>query len=432
MGPTAAVPAQISPVRTRLSSIIARLAGANVLVAASGFITGPLLARALGASGRGDLAAVIVPLGLAPYILNLGIPTFANRELPRGRPLNLVLGSLGAPLLAMGAVSVLAAVPVADALAGDRETVRTLLIITFCAMPLLLVGNLLVASLAGLERWPRVIRARLIPVAVSLCAIVALYAAGRLTVANAGAFAIAGAVLSGVPGLTLLRAGGRPVFRLAYAIRGVTFGLKTWLGTIALLANARVDQLVMITAVAPRELGLYAVAVTLAGASTLLTSAISPPLITRLSEGHTELVPQALRITLAATVLLNLVLALACPFLLPALFGDGFRDAVPMAAVLLVAAVPFAGTSVLTATLQAGGAPIIPSIAEGIALVITGVGLFVLLGPLGGLGAAIVSVLSYSASFGYQLVMVRRRIPAPLSEYLLPAAADLRWARALL
>jgi hypothetical protein len=60
------------------------------------------------------------------------------------------------------------------------------------------------------------------------------------------------------------------------------------------------------------------------------------------------------------------------------------------------------------------------------------VGLAVLLRPLGGLGAAIVSLAAYSASFAFQLIMARRRIDAPLSAYLLPSRVDLRWARNLL
>jgi Na+-driven multidrug efflux pump len=54
-----------------------------------------------------------------------------------------------------------------------------------------------------------------------------------------------------------------------------------------------------------------------------------------------------------------------------------------------------------------------------------------LLGPLGGLGAAVVSLVAYTASFVFQLVMARRRIAAPLRAYLVPSRSDLRWARGL-
>jgi O-antigen/teichoic acid export membrane protein len=411
---------------------VARLTVANALGAAAGLITGPLLARALGASGRGDLAAILVPFSLAPSVLSLGIPTFAYRELPRGRAVAEVIGSLGLPLLALGAVGALAAIPVADALAGGRETVRVFLVIGFLSMPIAMVAGLVSSSLGALERWHRVVATRLIPFVVAFASIVVLYAVGRLTVATAAAFTLLGALLSLLPGLSLLTERGRPVFRIALAREGVGFGLKSWVGGLAMMANARLDQLLMITVVAPRELGLYAVAATLAGASNLATGSLTPPLMTRVAAGQTYLLPQALRITLAGTVALNVTLGLATPLVLPALFGREFQGAVAMAIVLLAASVPFAGASVLSSALQADGAPLIPSLGEGIALVVTVVGLAALLGPLGGLGAAIVSLAAYSASFVFQLIMARRRIDAPLTAYLLPSRVDLRWARNLL
>jgi O-antigen/teichoic acid export membrane protein len=188
----------------------------------------------------------------------------------------------------------------------------------------------------------------------------------------------------------------------------------------------------MITVVAPRELGLYAVATTISGASGLATGALSPPLMTRVAAGETNLAPQAVRVVLTATVGLNVMLALVTPTLLALLFGPAFRGAVTMAIVLLAANVPFAGASVLSSALQADGAPLIPSIGEGIALIITVVGLVALLRPLGGLGAAIVSLAAYGASFVFQLVMAGQRSGVPLREFLVLSRADVRWARGLL
>src|SRR5262249_9757375 len=157
------------------------------------------------------------------------------------------------------------------------------------------------------------------------------------------------------------------------------------------IANARLDQLLMIPLVAPRELGLYVVATTIGGVPTLATAALAPPLMARISAGHIDLLPRAVRITLAVSALLGLALAITSPGRLPLLFGPQFRDAVPMAIVLVAAGVPQAGAGILGAGLQADGVPAIPSVGEAIALVITVVGLLLLLGPLGGLGAAIVS-----------------------------------------
>ena len=414
--------------RPRMTGIVARLTGVNVVGAAMGFITGPLLARALGATGRGDLAAVLVPFSLAPAILGLGVAGFAYRELPRGRPFPEVLGSLGLPLVVLGCVAIAIAVPVSDALAGGREVVRTYLVIGFVVMPLVLLARLLLNSLSALERWRSVLATSLTPFAVNCAAVVALYVLGDLTVATAAAAAIAATLLSVIPGLPLLRT-GRPIFHVNIARAGFAFGLRSWFGGLAQIGNARLDQFLMITVVAPRELGLYAVAVTIAGASGAATGALTPPLMTRIAAGELHLMAQAVRIMVGSTAALNLLLVLVTPVLLAVLFGSQFSASYPMALILFVAQIPLSGTMVLSSALQADGAPLIPSLAEGLALVITVAGLLVLLRPYGGVGAAIVSVGAYGASFAFQLVMTRRRTGTPIREFVIPTRADLAWAR---
>jgi O-antigen/teichoic acid export membrane protein len=418
--------------RTRISGVAARLTAANVLSAATGFVTGPLLARALGASGRGDLQAVILPLSLMPFVLSLGISPFAYRTLPRGRSLDEVIPSLGLPLVGIGLLFVAAAaVPVANALAGGRGTVQTWLIVGFLTTPIVMFNLLLSSSLAALERWRGVVTMTVIPFAVPFVAIVVLYAAGWLTVATAAAATIAGSVLAFLPGLPLLSTIRRPVFRPRLTRAAFGFGVKSWLGGLAQTANARLDQLMMITLVPARQLGLYAVATTISGTYGLVTGALTPPLMARIGSGERHLMPAAVRITLMVTVALNLGLALITPVLLYVLFGPQFRGAFPMTLVLLGAAVPLAGAGVLSSALQADGAPAIPSVGEGFALAITVAGLLVLLGPLQAMGAAIVSLAAYSASFVFQLVMARRRTGAPLTNFLIPCRADARWARDL-
>ncbi|MDA0163866.1 oligosaccharide flippase family protein [Solirubrobacter ginsenosidimutans] len=411
----------------RLSAVVGRLAVVNILTAATGFLTGPLLARALGPQGRGDLAAILVPLGLAPVLLSLALPYYANRETARGRPVNEVLGSVGAVMLVLGLIGAAFAVPAATALAEGRETVRVCLIVAFLGLPVWMLGILLMSCLQGLERWNRWLVARTIAFGVPFAAIVVLFAVGRLTVATAAAATMVAGVLVIAPAASLLAERGRPVFDAAVAREGIVMGLKTWLGGLAYTANVRLDQLVMITAVSSRELGLYAVAASLAGASTAFTSAVTPPLLTRTAAGQTIL-PQTLRITLLTTTAISIAIAAVTPILLRVLFGPEFGAATLMTFILLAAAIPLAGGAVIGAALQGDGAPAVPSLAEGLALVITVGGLWLTLGPLGAVGAAIVSLVAYSASFVFQLVAARRRWPASLRQYLVPSREDLQWA----
>jgi O-antigen/teichoic acid export membrane protein len=149
----------------------------------------------------------------------------------------------------------------------------------------------------------------------------------------------------------------------------------------------------------------------------------------RIAAGETLLMSQAVRVMLAATVAVNLLLVLITPVLLAVLFGRQFRDAYPMVLILLAAQIPLAGAQVLSSALQADGVPLIPTVGEGIAVVITVSGLAIALPALGGIGAAIVSVCAYGASFSFQVVMARRRTGIPFRQFLVPSRADATWAR---
>ncbi len=423
--PTAPVP--------RLSHIVGRLSLVNVLIAAVGFVTGPLQARALGPTGRGELAAILVPFTLAPQILGLALGAYAVREVASGRrTVNELAGSVGLPLLVIGVLGMAGAMPAAAALAEGNDTIETYLAIGFLLLPIGLLGGLGVSILGGLERWTLLIVTKLIAVLVPFVGIIALYVTGEMTVGRVAVMTISGGVLSVLPALAVMVRAGRPIFRAAIAGASVKFGLRTWVGGLAQLANARLDQLLMIPLVSSRELGLYAVAVALAGVSSFLSGALGPPLITRVSQGDTAIVPRALRVTLGAMTLMNVALAAVTPVVLPLLFGSAFDDAVNQAFVLLIAGIPLAGIYVLAAALAADGVPGAPSVGEGIALALTMPGLLILVPPLGGMGAAIVSLVAYTASFAYQLVVVRRRMGGDLRAYLVPRREDVRWARSLL
>jgi O-antigen/teichoic acid export membrane protein len=423
-----AVPPETGGRSRRLTSVVALLTAAKVLASASGFITGPLLARALGASGRGDLAAVQVPFLLAPVIIGLGIPAYAYRELPRGKDPREVLGSLGLPLVLIGILAAVAAVPVASLFAAGRPTVEFWLTVGFLLMPLILVGSLLIDALVALQRWWSVAATIVLPFVPPLVGTVVLYLLGDLTVGWASALTIAGALLAIVPALPLLKEFRRPVFRMPVARKGVAFGVKSWAGGLALLANLRLDQLLMITWVAPRVLGLYSVAVTYAGATTLATGPLSQSVIPRIAAGERLLIARAVRMALLVTVVLNALLAIVAPLVIVGLFGSAFSGAVPMAWLLLIGAVPYGAASVLASGLQADGAPLIPSIAEGVALIVTVTGLILFLKPFGGEGAAVVSDIAYTTSMCVQIALARRRLGVRVHDFIVPTSADLRWA----
>jgi O-antigen/teichoic acid export membrane protein len=413
----------------RLSGVVGSLTATNFLILFFGLITGPLQARALGPAGRGTLAAIQVPIGLAPMILGLGLGAFAAREAALGKRVGEIMASVGAVTLAISACFLLAAEPLARFLADGRSTVHTFLLIGFLLIPLGLLANLLGAISSGLERWNVVIAARLIPPLVGLLATVVLYAAGSLTVASAAIVTLGGGLAAIIPVLRTLRGGGRLRIRRETVRRAVPFGVKAWFGVVASLINVRLDQLLMIRLVSARDLGLYAVATTVGMFSGALTSALSSLLLVRTASEGAAVTQRSVRVCLAIVIVLSALVALVLPVALPLAFGDSFSGARTMSWILLAAGVPLAGVALLSAALTGANRPALPAYAEFVTLAITIPGLILLLPRTGAIGAAWVSLGAYAAAFVFLLRAARRTFGGSARSYLLVRREDVEWAR---
>ena len=414
--------------RSRVAKIVATLLSMNVIVTGLTLISAPLQARALGPVGRGELAAIMVPLGVAPMLLTLGLPSYVLRETARReQPVGSLMGSVGVLLLGFGAICTLLAVPLSAFLADGRSTVRIFLLIGFALMPLSFVLILLETVRWGQERWRPFVISRLIPAVGGTAGVVVLYVTDTLTVARAAALLMVVGFLASVPLLGVVKA-ARP-FRVERRVitDGLSFGVRAWAARLTNFANQRLDQLVMVKFVPSRELGYYVMAVTIAGLTNIVASATVGVVLPRVASGDHAFAARATRVTLATIALFGIVLAAAVPFLVPLLFGEAFEPVIPMAQILLAAAVPLAGTGILAESLSAAGHPGIASRGEVIAAVFTIGGLFLLLPPLGGLGAAIVSLVAYGVSFAYVLRKASQHLPGGVVDYLAPTIADLRW-----
>lgn len=408
-----------------LSRALAQVAAANVIFTALSFITSPIAAHALGPVGRGRLAAIIVPFTWAPLLVNLGLPTYATRAAARGERLGDLIGTLGLASLALSVVGILLGIPLAYVLAPHDDLVREYILIGLILLPLNLITGVGLGLANGLQEWKRLNVMRLIPPVTTVILYIALVSTNSLTVAAAAVTVYASAVLAATPLLGLMRA-GRP-FRVDLSLlhRATAFGRRAWVGTLASAANNRLDQLLMIPLVSARQLGLYAVAVNVSGLSSLVLGAMNTVIGPIIAKGNNELIGTALRLTLFAVLIFSIGAGLVVPWMLPLVFGRSFEPAVPMCLILLGASIPGAGAWVLGSALQNAGSPGIPARGEVGALIVTASGLAVLLPPLAGVGAAIVSALAYTVNLTIQLALVRWRMRIPLRELLLIRREDL-------
>jgi O-antigen/teichoic acid export membrane protein len=425
------VSATDAPRAPRSVRVYGGLTFAQVFALATAVISSPLLARALGPEGRGLVASVQVPVGLAPYIAQLGVGAFAVNEAARGVSARLLLGSLGGPMLAVGLAGALLAAPVAALLVGTGSPVFGYLVVGLALLPLTLLVNLTLDVLWGEQRWRPIVLIRVLTPASTVAAIGVLYLADVLTVQTACVVVLA----NGLPALigVLLELGriGRPRSDRALRRRGLAFGLRAWGGTLASVANQRLDQLLMIPLLPARELGLYAVAVTIASVTMLFTSQVVTVLLPRVAAGEVGLVGPAVRSTLLIGLVTGVVVAVASLVALVPVFGQPFAQSRWLVLILVVAYIALAGAGALGQALAASGRPGAPSLAELVALGVTVPGLVLLLPTLEATGAALVSAAAYGTNLAVLVVMASRHFRVPLRDLLVPRAADVALARQL-
>jgi O-antigen/teichoic acid export membrane protein len=426
--------ATMGELRTRVvphrsfGSVVARLTGLNFVVLACAIVTSPILARALGPSGRGEVAAIFAVVGISPWICELGITSFLAREhARRSYPLGVLLGSTMPIALGGSLVGVAVSVPLAHALGRGRPQVVEFVEIGLLLLPLAVFSGTLSGLAVADQRWGRIMLARVLNTVGAAVVIVALAVLDMVTVESVAITYIAFGTFSSVPLLLGLR-GSRPWrFVQPVARGGFAFGTRSWLSTIANVGNLRLDQVLMAGLVSSRQLGLYALAATLSSLPGSLVGATSNALVPRVATGDSLLAARACRVTLLLVILFGVVAAATCPLVVPLAFGRAFDAAIPMLIVLLVASVFGPPVAVLGSALIAGGNPSATARGQLAGLIVTVPGLLVLLPIAGGMGAAWVSLAAYGVTFAIILAGAAKTFSLPYRTLLVVNSHDLRW-----
>jgi O-antigen/teichoic acid export membrane protein len=421
---------QAAPAATRRPALW--LAAGNLTFNLLGLATGPILARALGPSGRGTLAAILVPLFVASWVAALGLPAFARFSAAReGRP-RVLMTTLAVMAVAIGLVAFAAAPTIASALAEGRDVVHDLLLVGLALLPVLIFGNVVFSTIAGLELWRLTVTAQLLPPVATLVGLAALWAADGLTVTTAAIVSIGCLFLVFLPGALALRGAGAFRFERRLARQGLAFGLRAWPGQLSSVANARLDQLLMITLVSPADLGFYVVAWTVSTGPAVLGKAFAFAHGPRIARGEERRVFVGCRLLMPLALVATAGIAALTPLVLPLLFGAAFEAAIPLALILLGSAVPYQGAVFLGEALSASGRPGRYSIGQVVALCITVPGLLLLLPWMGVTAAALVSVAAHLAQFVYLLGAAHRRFGGSYRDLLLPRRSDVGILRSAL
>ncbi|MEH3075704.1 MAG: oligosaccharide flippase family protein [Quadrisphaera sp.] len=415
----------------------------SMLVPVIGVVTAPVLARALGVEGRGEVATAMAPAALVAAVATLGLPEALTYHLARRPdqtrralvPAALVSLLLGA--LCWGLSWAFASLLTKD----DVQLIPIMLIGTALALPQMLVG-LLRGAAVGLQMWGAVAADRALSSLLRLVVLLALALAGVLDVRVA---VIAMSVIPIVTGVVYWKVLLRrpPPLSAAEAAAGagtgagrspssssitrdvLSFGSSTWLGAVASMATGRVAQLMTTPLSDATQLGLLVVAITISDVLFILITAVRDTLfgVNARFDDREQLMAIS-RSALLVGALGALVLGATVPLWIGPVFGAQFAPATEPTWWLLIAAVTNIPGLMAGAGLGAWGRPGLRSASFVVALVVL-VGAFLLLVPtMGAVGAGLAAIASGTAMSVFAVVLAARVNRSSPWAFVVPRGSD--------
>ena len=414
--------------------------GTNAVLALFGLVTGVLVARLLGPNGRGELAAIQTWPAVIATIAMLGMPEtvvyYAARESDRaGRYLAsaVTLALISAlPFLVAGylAMPLLLAAQSATIIAGARWYLLIVPIYALLGMPY--------NSLRGRGDFAFWNGIRVTPAFGWLTVLVLAWMLGRGTprFVAAGNLVALSLLILPVTLIILKRVPGPFWPELGHWKPMLRFGLPCVIGTMPQMLNFRLDQMLMAGLMPARLLGLYVVAVAWSSATGPLLTALGSVLFPRVAsqasrEQQVRALAQGSRIAVLASVIVTVVVTALTPRAIPLLFGEKFTAAIPAALILVVAGGVSAFNLVTEEGLKGLGHPTSVMWAEFGGLIVTIISLWLMLRPLGIMGAALASLLGYSTVTIFLVASEGYLTGSPIANLLCPTVDEVQtgWRR---
>ncbi|WP_176562258.1 lipopolysaccharide biosynthesis protein [Mycolicibacterium palauense] len=306
---------------------------ATLLGPIGGFFANVVFARTLGASGRGDLAAIIAALAVCDAILAFGLPDvlarhLAKNSIPPGAQRTAAMIAVGAAIIPGILVMLYThrwnfSWPVAVA-AGLIVPVSTATV----------VGR---GVLVGRHAYRKLTMSQIAGGLVRLFGPLILLVVDRPTEDLALSVWLCWILAAAIPIFAC-----RPFAGRAAPLRDVIPLLKesatVWPVRMSWLLRARLDQLVLAGFVSPADLGRYAVGVGIAEAPVALANGPRQVLLARAAKSHNlDDIPKIAYSILTILSLVGLVAGFFSDPLLGAVFGPDFRGIGPILGVMLAA-----------------------------------------------------------------------------------------------
>lgn len=383
-----------------------------------GTLTGILSARILGPIGRGEYAAIIIwPTAIANFLafgINQAIVFHVSRRTFTISEAATAAAMIGLFQSFLSVVIGIAVIPFA--LAKYSKSVQHLAFLFVLFTPMLIFSIYPANLFQGMQDLLRFNLIRLITPLFYALGLVLLYFCHHATLTTVILTQLFGYMIAFVLGTVLVWKILAPQVSWNESAIPTLFhyGRRLQGLSVATYFNQRIDQLVLSVLIPPQQLGFYAVAVTLSTAVAAFPQAVGIVTLSkgsRLQSGEAEVaIGVAFRASLLWLALTCSAVYLLAPFLIHLVFGSAFNESIVACRILIPGALMTGLSFVLYNAASALGKPELASYAEGMSVLITAAGLYLLVPRYGYIGAAVVSSVSYTVSFGIMLVLAQRHL----------------------
>lgn len=392
----------------------------------SGFVTqaalalsGILLARALGPGDRGYLALLFLWPTILFQLADVGLPIGGAYYISRNPvAAGAIAHSLVVPAVYQAFAIVLLHILVLSWFLPTRgPEVRLAGLLTLAVGPTLLIQDYVLAILQGQQRFATFNMLRTLTPLLNAAVAVAVWA-GRLRLVPATLLLVVSYSVSGIAALIMLSSGLPRAHTLPETPSRrsmLQFGVRSFLGSLYPVENFRIDQVIVGIVLSPAALGLYVVSLAFTNFARFTAQSLGMVAYPHIASQATARLRRASSwkffwggVALSGAVVV--ILEVAVGPIIPWLFGEAFRQSVPLARILLVAGLLAAARRILAEALKGQGFPLPTTIAEVASWIAFAGSLALLVSPAGVTGVAISVVVAAACSLVILLIIDARWI----------------------
>jgi len=361
-----------------------------------------LIARTLGPSGRGEAAATMAVLGIAPTLVGLGIPSVVRRQAltPEGarRCIATVRSMAWLMLVPSVAIGFIASQTVLSSL---DSTATIIFIIAAICTPLIVLWNCDSNVLYARGQFAAMSFIQIISPITLLLSTSIFLVFGHLSVATVlfGSALSPAATLAYTSWKVKIPLKSRRESRMKLIRQSVKFVGAQLASTIAL----RLDVAIALPIVGAIQLGFYSVATSIAQLPIAFGYAYGAVVFQKLAKTSNQndckqIISEEIRRSMLLGILTSGVLALITPMVIPVLFGPGFVSAIQPTWIALIGSIGLVCANVFSSIFIYLGQGWTLSLAQTAGAVL-GLGAIFVFAPMwASTGLAIASTIGYLAT----------------------------------